>query len=227
MKKIRDWAHAIFFETFAAFASLTLRCIPIQYSIRGNGQPILLVHGYLYSSSIWFLFKKRLEALGFGPIYTIDLTPPFSPLAAYAKQLEKKAEQIQKETKKKELILIGHSMGGLVCALYATEFAPPNTITDIITIASPFFGTSMADMGIGKNAKEMCLGSPTLREIREKIAESKGIRFFHIATKTDLVVIPSSSEIYPNHRSHCFRDLGHMSLLFSKKVVDQVASWLS
>ncbi len=221
------WIHAMSFELPVFLVMLLLRFMPGVDSVRGNGRPILLVHGYMNHGSIWRLFKKRLENLGFGPIYVIHLGHPFRSIRFYALKVKERAEQIAKETKRKDLILIGHSMGGLVSSWYAGELAPKHTVTDVITIGSPLFGTPVAYLGLGPNAREMEPNAPFLQELHASISRNKQIRFYHLATRCDQLVIPGTSAIIARNEYFIIDDLGHASLLYSHRVVDRIARWIA
>lgn len=220
------WSYAMTLELLALLGVLLMRFIPANEVVRGQGKPILLVHGYMNHGSVWRFPKKRLETLGLGPIYTIHLGHPFRSIRHYAQKIKEKAEKIAKETGRKDLILIGHSMGGLVSGWYATQLAPVHTVTDVITIGTPLFGTPVAHIGLGPNAREMEPNSTFLKELRAGIARKKGVRFYHLATKTDQLVFPVSSAILPENEHFIFEDIGHASLLYSKRVTDQIARWL-
>lgn len=222
-----NWAYAMTFELLALLAVAVMRLIPMKEMALGRGgRPILLVHGYMNHGSVWRFPKKRLEALGLGPIYTISLGHPFRSIRWYAEKVKAKAELIAQETGRKDLILIGHSMGGLVSSWYATQIAPALSVTDVITIGSPLFGTPMAHIGLGENAREMEPNSPFLEILRAGIAQKKEIRFYHIATKSDQLVIPGSSAVIPENEHFIFEDIGHASLLYSREVTDQIGQWL-
>jgi triacylglycerol esterase/lipase EstA (alpha/beta hydrolase family) len=228
------WTHSTLFDVLIFLATLPLRpfaYLPIQKKPAGpsTGQPILLVHGYLYDSSGFIYLKYALAKAGLGPVYTLNFHSPFRSILDYAEMVQKKAKEIEAATGRSDLILIGHSMGGLVSAAYADRFAPPGTITDLITIGSPLGGTHVANIALGKNGREMRLSSPLLKEIVSFIRNSLSIRFFHIGTKTDQLVIPSTSSWVGEHpeREYILDDIGHMALLFSPRVKTQIAEWLS
>lgn len=225
--RLIHWMHAMTFELLALVGVPALRFIPFGKKIHGKGQPILLVHGYMNHSSVWFLFKNQLKALGFGPVYTINLGHPFRSIREYALKVKEKADAIAKETGQTKLTLIGHSMGGLVSAFYAAKIAPTNTVTDVVTIASPLSGTWVAHIGIGLNAREMRPQSALLKELKDEMIKRKDIRFFHIGTKTDQLVIPSASAVIPENKNFIFEDIGHASLLYSRRSAAQIASWIS
>lgn len=224
--KAVHWMHATTFELPALLGNVIIRLIPSKEKVRGSGQPILLVHGYMNHGSVWSLPKKRLEAMGFGPVYTINLGHPFRSMVLYAEKVKEKAEKIAQETGRKDLILIGHSMGGVIASLYATKYAPAGTVTDVITIGSPLHGTYMAHIALGQNAREMQPNSPLLQEVRALMKENKEIRFYHIGTKSDLLVVPGSSAIIAENNHFLFDDIGHVSLLYSKRVVNKVGEWI-
>jgi triacylglycerol esterase/lipase EstA (alpha/beta hydrolase family) len=220
------WAHAMTFEFFAFAGVALLRFLPSRKVVSGKGKPILLVHGYVNSGSVWTFLKKRLEKAGFGPIYTINLGHPFRSIQEYARKVQTEAEAIAAETGRKDLILIGHSMGGLVSALYALSLSSPGTVTDVITIGSPLAGTLMARLGIGPNAREMERDSTLIRDLQAAMAKNQHIRFHHIATKSDQLVIPGHSAVILANNHFILEDLGHASLLYSRRVTDKIAEWL-
>jgi triacylglycerol lipase len=220
------WLHAMTFECLALLGVALFRFIPRQSALSGKGKPILLVHGYVNNGSVWRFQKSRLEKAGLGPIYTIDLGHPFRSIQEYADKVKAKAQEIALETGRKDLILIGHSMGGLVSALYATTLAPPDTVTDVITIGSPLVGTPMARLGLGLNAREMRRGSILLKNLQVAIANTPRIRFHHIATTSDQLVIPGRSAIIATNNYLLLDDIGHASLLYSRRVTQKILEWL-
>jgi len=224
--KTIHWLHAMTFEIPAFLGVAIMRFVPTKETVSGKGQPILLVHGYMNHSTVWRLPKKRLEAMGLGPIYTISLGHPFRSIRSYADKVKEKAEKIAQETGRKDLILIGHSMGGLVSAWYATQLAPKGSVTDVITIAAPLRGTPMAHIALGPNGREMKPNSPLIRELLAGIAESRDTKFHHIATQTDQLVVPGSSGVILQNNHFIYDDIGHASLLYSQRVADKIGSWI-
>jgi triacylglycerol esterase/lipase EstA (alpha/beta hydrolase family) len=225
------WIHAMVFEAFAIISMLCLRPIGYLWKLQSKGgsrQPILLVHGYIHDSSAWIYIRWQLVRHGFAPIYLLNLNPPFLSINDYVKQVEARVLQIAKETGRQDLILIGHSMGGIVSSLYALRVALPGTVTDVITIASPLAGTHVARIAIGRDAREMERNSDFLKSLPKEIRKSKKIRFYQIATKTDQLVIPYTSEIVneSSERRFVLNDIGHATLLYSPRVLRKILSWL-
>lgn len=232
LERMIRWVHALAFEALAFIFDLFVRpfaYLPEKPLSPGKGKPILLVHGYSHNRSAWFWFKRRLAQKNIGPIYTINLGNPLASIEEHASSVAKMAQKIEEETGKTELILIGHSMGGLVNECYAKRMAPPGKVTDLVAIGAPLGGTYTAYLGVGKSAKQMKTGSAFIRQMRDPSLYPDIPRIFHIATKTDLLIVPYTSALQGRkEETHLLiEDLGHLSLIYSSRVVDKIASWLS
>ena len=113
-----DWA-----KKYAAGKFIDLDGYPTHYIERGEGEPIILIHGFFYDSYMW---AKNTEALAEKfKVYTLDLwgfgystrEPLNYGYPLYAGQLLKfmDALHIQKAS------LVGQSMGGGTCILFAVQ----------------------------------------------------------------------------------------------------------
>ena len=86
----------------------------------------------------------------------------------------------------------------------------------------------MAKIAIGPNGREMEVRSELIAQLNGKIAKCPFVRFYHIATNTDQLIIPSQSALLNNNpsREFLFEDIGHASMLFSPRVGAVIAHWL-
>ena len=203
---------------------------PIYHRPKGTlaGRPILLVNGYLSFGSTWQYIRSELAKKGLGPIYTMNIGSGKS-IETYATDVQKKVKEIQKQTGRNDLVLIGHSKGGLVSSFFAVEHARGIgcEVTDIITIGSPLAGTPVAYIGMGRDAQEMRVDSEFHKKLRCQISNLKSTRFFHIASQADDIV-PHTSALIGRVASHqlLLKDTGHLSLVFSSRIADQIGHWL-
>lgn len=206
---------------------LTRREIPSQQII--GKVPILLVHGYMHNSSAWLYLRKRLLKAGFGPIYTINLGCPLQSIEKYAERVKEKAQIIARQTGNKNLILIGHSMGGLVSSYYATTLAPENTVKGIITMGSPLQGTKLSVMAYGRCIEQMRYRSQFVKDLNHKMEDAEDLRFVHLWSATDLIIRPARSAQLrsPNAINEEFEGLGHVSFLYTPSVADRVIKYVA
>ncbi len=206
-----------------------LSLFPYELSWQGKGTPLLLIHGYLNSSLVWFYHGRRFQKNGLGPVYTVLLGKPFSSIREYAKKVEEKVAHIQNATGKNDLILVGHSMGGIVAAYYALKLAKKTNVKAVLTMGSPFHGTKVAKIAFGECAHEMAPSSILLNEIAEERRRKPNIPFYCIATSLDHIVVPPSSALMGEdpHNEIVLDSCGHSSLLFSKEANKKMVEWSS
>lgn len=232
-ERVIHWIHAMTFEMLAILAITVLRLLRLSAPktvVTGSqnvpGKPILLIHGYCNDSSVWAYMRRKLAQEIASPIYTIDLGYPFYSMHDYAEKVRARIAEIRKETGSSDVILVGHSMGGVISSLVAMKEAP--SISTVFTIGAPLCGTRLAKVGVGLNAREMEISSPLLFELNAQLRGAKEIRFYHIGTKTDQMVIPCSSALLGccPEREFLFEDVGHVSLLFSPRVARVLLHWL-
>lgn len=188
--------------------------------------PILLIHGYLHNSSAWLYQLQRLREQGIGPIYTINLGSPFHSIEEFAAKVKKKAEEIAKATGRNDLMIVGHSMGGIVGSLYAANLAPPGTVKAIVTFGTPFRGSHVAPIGPGKCARQMH-SAPFKKSLEEAIKKMKNTVFHHTGSSVDLLVRPPSSTPMSHDPSvfvvcNEILDCGHNTFLFSDNVTETI-----
>ncbi len=231
LSKMAWSSQAFCFEMLATFWCIVLT--PLAFirldpgKKHANNSPILLVHGYLHNKSGFALLHWRLREENLGPIYSLNLTPPFSSIEHFASLVKERAAEIEKETGKKELIIIGHSMGGVVAAFYAEYIAPEGKVSDIITIASPLKGTPLAYLGVGACCRQMQINSDLIRALYQRIKHNRQLRYHHMSSKVDSIV-PASYGLIGEYleRERIYPDISHAGFFFSKKVASQIIEWL-
>ncbi len=192
--------------------------------------PILFVHGYLHNQMAWFWFIRQLQKKpDIGPLYSINLFPPGAPIAESAELLKDKINDIQLETGSSQVILIGHSLGGIICSYFCEYLAKPKEIAMVITLGTPFKGTRTAALGFGQSAKEISPNSPFLSELMARIQQSP-VPYYSISSKIDNISIPWQSALLSDEVAEktqlILEDHGHLRLLISPLAIEQVAEWV-
>lgn len=190
---------------------------------------ILLVHGYCRNKVDWLWLRKQLQQTNCH-IFTINLMPMLSSIEEIcAQSLPKKITQIKQQTNCKHIILIGHSMGGLVSSYYKQFLDKDKVVSAVITIGSPYYGTKVSVVASGINARQMCPGSDFLMQLRDKI-QSNPQNHYEIISKFDNVVFPWNSavlESIPITHQFILPFTTHLGLLHSKEVATQLNLWVA
>lgn len=191
-----------------------------------DGTPILLVHGFFSNRGMWVRFRRGLAAAGLGPVYTITLNPPMGAIDLLSEQLQRRIEEICAETGRARIVVIAHSMGGLVTRAYLSRCGGAR-VQRLVTLGSPHHGTRMAAFGIGKSAKEMRRGGDWLASLaRAELAAAHGVPVLSIYTLNDDLVYPPESAVLAGAENVPVTGVGHVGLLFSEKVLARVVGAL-
>lgn len=188
-------------------------------------RPVILVHGYLHNASVWMYMMPRLRKAGFKRIYALNL-PLFGSIETSAKLLEKKAEEIFRETRSSEVAFLGHSMGGLVAAraaLNMQEKKTPVQASHVAALGSPFDGARaiVKYLGFGKNAREMEAGSEFLSQLQKDLLRAE-FPILQVGGEPDCLV-SCRSALRPcskKRREILLDDRGHAFLPFSSSIAN-------
>ena len=155
-------AMILLFAVIQPFESIWMR--PDRLTRPAGGRlPLLLIHGYQCNRAFWFWQRPLLEAAGW-VVATHSLEPVYSDIDAYAEGISRRIDEVLASTGAPQLILIGHSMGGLASRAYLRRHGVAK-VARLVTLGSPHQGTLLASLGLGPNARQMRIGSPWLRAL--------------------------------------------------------------
>jgi pimeloyl-ACP methyl ester carboxylesterase len=83
---------------------------------------VLLIHGYACNSGYWLPMSKLLTQARISH-YGIDLEPPGASIDAFVPQVRAAVQRLREATGSAQVIIVGHSMGGLVARAYLRDCA--------------------------------------------------------------------------------------------------------
>lgn len=192
-------------------------------------RPVLLVHGYIHNNSVFYIMKRRLLREGWKHVYTINLKTHAKGIDECAVDISKKVDQICKETGAEKVDLIAHSFGGL-CARYFVQAIDGGAakVSRCITLGTPHQGTQLAYLGFGPANWDMQPGSDLIELLNNELPLPEAVEFTNIWSPFDYMVIPIENAIMEGRVRNIQLDyLGHLGMLFSRKVFDYVFLALS
>jgi len=170
---------------------------------------VLLLHGYLGSSFEWqrSSIVEQLDDVGWlnagvlhinedrvmpsnedhnytRRVYSLELASE-KPIDAQAKQLDQYINYVRHWHVDEQIILIGHSAGGIVARSYMVN-KPNADLTALVTIASPHLGTKYAELAqtVSENLLVWVDGLPGV----DKIYRSQGLFFDLMPNRSDNLI---------------------------------------
>jgi triacylglycerol lipase len=217
---------AAFFALFTLimpFERLLMRADRIGRS-EGGRLPLLLIHGYQCNRGFWLELRGRLERAGW-QVATISLDPVFSDIDGYVEQVARRIEEVCAAAGTEQLILVGHSMGGLVSRAYLRRHGNAR-VAKLVTLGSPHHGSKLAVLGLGENGRQMVPGSDWLAGLNAPDAVPLPAATVSIYSCQDNYVMPQDSSLLEGAKVVPLAGLGHLEMAFSPEVARRLLAEL-
>lgn len=172
--------------------------------------PVLLIHGYGCNGGYWSALSALLRARGVSHL-AIDLEPVTAGIDDYAPLVEQAVQHLRAATGAAQVVIVAHSMGGLVARAYVRRCGAAH-IARIITLGTPHHGTGLASFGVGRNARQMRRSAAWLDALAA--SEESGLRALitSIWSHHDNIIAPQTSCRLPGARNIEFGGIGHVAL---------------
>jgi triacylglycerol esterase/lipase EstA (alpha/beta hydrolase family) len=123
--------------------------------------PVLLVHGVLCNAGVWHAFARWAARKGIGPVYALSYGPPLASIELFAEQAAARIDAILAATHAKRVVVIAHSMGGLVMRAYLRRHGGAK-VARVVTVGTPHEGSVHAWMAAGTSLAQIRPGNPWL-----------------------------------------------------------------
>ena len=169
-------------------------CGTTQYLAERNARyPVLLVHGYAATESVWTPLRRALGQAGFGHIVSMNYNSFATDPVALSAELTHQALRTLAAAGTPRIHLVGHSLGGLIIrrALAASAALSLQTAS-AVTIASPHRGALLARIAPGRCARIMHRGP---RSELPQVDAPRPVRWLAYYSDADRVVSPASARL--------------------------------
>ncbi len=207
------WLLYVIFQPFDALWMGAEERLPLA----PDATPVLLIPGYCCNRAMWRSLRRELRQAG-RLVATVTLDPPFAGIDLLAEALALRIDRLLADTGARQVVLVGHSMGGLVARAYLWRRGGEH-VAKLITIATPHHGTWLARLGLGRNAREMVPGSGWLAALNSR---APGVPSACVWSAGDEIVQPPESARLAGASEAPLMLPGHFSLLRAPEVLRAV-----
>lgn len=208
---LREWGIAV-----ALSAARPLGFLPMPGGKTVGPRPVIVVHGYMMNRANFLPLARRLAAAGLGPVLGFEYWS-LGTTASAARRLGAYIDEVRAATGATQVDVIGHSMGGVVGRYFVQLAGGDGVVKHLITIGSPHAGTDVSAIGIGRPARELFFGSTLLERLRRAPLPA-ATRITVIWSRSDGMVPGARQARLPGAEEIVYDDLGHLSLLASRRV---------
>ncbi|MCJ2164292.1 MULTISPECIES: alpha/beta fold hydrolase [unclassified Pseudodesulfovibrio] len=221
---VRGVVTALAADVVALPSCLLLACT--ERSPGGMGTPILMVHGLYHNRTAWQFFKFRLRRAGFSNLHTFGYNSFTRDFDHALKGMEQKLEALLGKEPDAKVILMGHSLGGLVCRCAAANPRFNHCVAGLITLGSPHKGSDLARFGGNRMARDLIPGRFISRAVAG--ASDPDCPKLGIYTLTDDYVFPLDMlrTGRTGWQERICSPMGHVWMLYSAEVADMTIDFL-
>jgi triacylglycerol lipase len=179
--------------------------------------PVVLVPGYCCNSAMWFDLARDLKEAG-RTVATVDLDWPFADIDRLADNLDEHIMRVKALTGASKVLLVGHSMGGLVARARLARRGGDDVV-GLITLNTPHHGSELARFAPGPSGRQMRPDSEWLAALNAK--ESPVPVHVFWSGRDEFVSPPESARI-DGAVEICAPLCGHVSVLSEPEVLQRV-----
>ncbi len=191
---------------------------------RGQGTPVVVVHGYMQNRVDFLAVARRLGQRGLGPVWGFNY-PWYRSVRHNSKRLAAFVERVCARTGQPKVILVCHSMGGLVALHYLLFRGGDARVSRCATIASPHAGILYRGPVIGAPSRDLRKGS----ELVGSLARTLPVPVLSIASTHDNVVYPQQMSSLAERGGTDFvvEGPGHLAILFDRRVLERLSDFVA
>lgn len=221
---LREWWAAILTYPFLFAFEPWLAPNNPPAGLPHKGLPVVLVPGFFTNRGYLYAWRKYLLRNGYGKVYCVSPEPIFAGVEPNAEHLSRFVDEVLAETGAPRVILIGHSMGGLVIRLYLHRFGGLAKAALAMAVGSPFKGTVLAEGKdkLGPIVAQLTNGNPwAMALVAEAEAQPCPIPFIAIWSPHDSIVSPQDNSRVAAHygREITLPGMAHMEMVNSPQVM--------
>ena len=190
--------------------------------------PILFVHGYTESSSVWKTMISNFEKNGYSKseLSAYSYNTSQSNVIDAEKEVKPRVETLLKNTGATKVDIIAHSMGSLNSRYYIKNLGGDTKVDDWVSLGGPNHGTDTANWCFSASCVEMRVGSKFLNELNATDETPGAVNYGTWWSPCDSIINPDSSVALSGATNTKTACISHTDLMNDSTVFGQVHTFV-
>lgn len=214
-------------KTLLAVALATVALLAPAAGTALARDPVLFVHGWAESESVWRTMISTLEREGWTAAELNNWRYSTSQSnVRTASEIRTKVEAILRATGASKVDLVTHSMGGLSSRYYLKNLSGTTKVDDWVSLGGPNHGTTTASFCFEASCVEMRVRSEFLLRLNE-IDETPGtVSYGTFWSNCDEIINPDESVLLSGATNNAIGCIGHTAMLSNGTVIASVRDFI-
>jgi triacylglycerol lipase len=210
----------------ALFAAMAL-CAAVPAAASAQ-DPILFVHGWSESASLWNTMISRFEKDGYPSSYLSAYTynTSQSNKVDAEKEVASHVESLLNATGASKVDIVSHSMGSLNTRWYIKFDGGESKVDDWVSLGGPNHGTETAKLCFSTACTEMRVGSTFLKELNAGDETPGTVNYGTWWSPCDEIVSPHESVLLSGATNTETACISHVALTTDETVYEQVREFV-
>lgn len=185
-------------------------------SVESEKPLIILLHGLLCSGAVWRPIAAALADRTGCEVRTPSMPRITASLSTQVNDFAALLEECLNPARRRRVIVIGHSLGGLIARQAAMRYGERLGISRVICIGTPHDGSRLVRFGYSHIARDLRPRKAAA------LARDCSNRFdiINVHAEHDNLVIPAQSSRLCCARNIGISGCGHMALIYSREVFE-------
>lgn len=198
------------------------RCSETQ----GSHPPVLLIHGLYHNAGAWLFYRRWLKRAGYFCVDTFQYSSWGTSFDELTGDLVGVIDGLYVRCGK-PVILIGHSLGGLLARACAQDPSSRGKIGALVTLGSPHQGSKLAALALGGLGRSLIHRGPLIAAM-ERRTTPPFLPRLAVVSPVDNMVLPNeamrvSGEEWEYHHTP---PISHVSMLYHAPTSGVVVEFL-
>ena len=195
---------------------------PPRRSRPGDRPPLIFVPGWWMNRACLYVLRFRLRRDGWERAVGFNYRTAYGDIGQAADELHDLIERTCQATGSARVVLIGHSMGGLVCRAYLKRHAELHRVASVVTLGTPHQGSKLCALSLDPMAQDMRPESAFLEDLATDDPIPGAVDFTAIYSSFDHLVVPAAHAYYAGVGNIVVEGVGHNGLLWSSRVYELI-----